>query len=120
MKPVVSLDQHLKCLFIISLLVSAGCATPPKQQLTTVGPLCNISWDRTNDPRVTGYQLTVIDQSGQQNNTVLFIPANTTTISCKDAGANHEGVWDVILQSCYDKAMCGPSVKATPIRITTK
>ena len=115
-----TLGKYLTDLFILSLLVGAGCATPPNQQPTTVGLLCSISWDKTNDPKVTGYQLTVIDLSGQQKNTVRFIPADTTKISCKDAGANHEGLWEVALQSCYDTTTCGPSAKTTPIHITAK
>jgi hypothetical protein len=105
---------------MVSLIAVVGCSTPPKQQLTTVGPLCTISWDKTNDPKVTWYQVTVIDLSGQQKNTVRFIPADTTKISCKDAGADHEGLWDVAMQSCYGKTTCGPSTTTTPIRITTK
>ncbi len=46
MKPAVILGKYLKFLFMISLLVSAGCATPPRQQPTTVGPLCSIAWDK--------------------------------------------------------------------------
>jgi len=105
---------------MISLLVAGGCAAPPKQQLTTVGPLCSISWDKSNDPKVTGYQLTVIELNGPQKNTVRFIPADTTKISCKDAGADHEGLWDVALQSCYNKTTCGPPTRLTPIRITAE
>jgi hypothetical protein len=93
---------------MISLLVSVGCATPSKQQPTTVGPHCNIAWDKTNDPKVIWYQLTVIDQSKQAKKTVRFIPADTTKVSCKAAGASHEGLWDVTVQSCYGKSTCGP------------
>lgn len=72
---------------MISLLVSLGCATPSKQTPTTVGPHCRIELDKTNDPKVTGYQLTVIDQSKEAKKTVRFIPADTTKIPCSDAGA---------------------------------
>ena len=74
MKPTVFLASHVTRLFMTALLVSAGCATPSKQQPTTVGPLCNISWDKTSDQKVTGYQLTVIDQSKQAKKIVRFIP----------------------------------------------
>jgi hypothetical protein len=35
------------------------------------------------------------------------MPAYATKVSCKDAGVNHEGLWDVTLQSCSDTTMCG-------------
>ena len=120
MKPTVVFAKHVALLFIVLLLVSAGCATPPKQQPITVGLQCSIAWDKTNDPKVTGYQLTVIDQSIPAKKTVRFIPANTTKISCKDAGANHEGLWGVTVQSCYDKSMCGPSTEVIRMHITAK
>lgn len=93
---------------MISLLVSVGCATPSKQQPTTEGPHCSITRDKTNDPKVTVYQLTVIDQSKQAKKTVRVIPAHTTKVSFKDAGANHEGLWDATVQPCYNKSTCGP------------
>lgn len=105
---------------MISLLVSVGCATSPKQQPTTVGAHCSIMWDKTHDPKVTGYQLTVIDQSNPAKKTVRFIPAGTTKVFCKDAGASHEGLWDVTVQSCYGKSTCGPSTEVTRMHITTK
>jgi hypothetical protein len=119
MKPTVILAKHLELLFMISLLVNAGCATPSKQQPTTVGPHCSITWDRANDPKVTGYQLTVIDQSGQAK-TVRSIPADSTKVSCMEAGANHEGLWDVTVQSCYDKLTCGPPTDVARMHITAK
>jgi hypothetical protein len=108
MKPTVILAKHLELLFMISLLVSVGCATPSKQTPTTVGPHCSIAWDKTHDPKVTWYQLTVTDESKQAKKAVQFIPADTTKVSCTDAGASHEGLWDVTVQSCYDKSTCGP------------
>jgi hypothetical protein len=115
-----SLAKHLGLLFIISLLVSVGCATPSQQQPTTIGPHCSIAWDKTTDPKVTGYQLTVTGQSKQAKKTVRFIPATTTTVSCKDAGASHEGMWDVTVQSCYGKSTCGPPTEAVHMHITAK
>ena len=120
MKPTVLLANHVALLFITSLLVSAGCATSSNQQPTTVGPLCSISWDKTSNQKVTGYQLTVIDQSKQAKKTVRFIPANTTKVSCRDAGANHEGLWDVTVQSCFDKSTCGPPTNVVRMHITEK
>jgi hypothetical protein len=120
MKPTITLTKYVKGLLVLSLLVSVGCATPSRQQPATVGLLCNISWDKTNDPKVTGYQITVIDQSKQAKKTVRFIPADTTKISCKDAGAGHEGLWDVTVQSCYDKSTCGPPTEAAHMHITSK
>jgi len=105
---------------MISLLVSVGCAAPSKLQPTTVGPHCIISWDKTNNPKVTWYQLTVVDQGKQAKKTIRFIPADTTKVSCKDAGASHEGLWDVTVQSCYDKSTCGPPTEVAPINITAK
>jgi hypothetical protein len=122
MKATILLARHLQVqvLLMISLLVSVGCATPPKQEPTTVGPLCSITWDKMSDPKVTGYQLTVIDQSMQAKKTVRFIPAGTTKVSCRDAGADHEGLWDVTVQSCYDKSTCGSPTDVARIHITTK
>ena len=120
MKPTDVFAKHAAFLFMISLLVSGGCATSLKQQPTTVGPACSITWDKTNDSKVTGYQLTVIDQSNQNNKAVHFIPAQTTKISCKDAGANHEGLWGVSVQSCYDKSTCGSPTEVVPMQITAK
>jgi hypothetical protein len=71
-----------------------------------------------NDPIITGYQLTVIGQSRQAKKTVQFIPADTTKVSCRDAGAGHEGLWDVTVQFCYDTSTCGPPTEATRIHIT--
>jgi hypothetical protein len=113
--------RHLQVqvLLMISLLVSVGCI-PPKQERTTVGPLCNIMWDKTSDPRLTEYQLTVIDQSMQAKKTVRFIPAGTTKVSCRDAGADHEGLWDVTVQSCYGKSTCSSPTDVARIHITAE
>jgi hypothetical protein len=120
MRPTVVFPKLVALLFLISLPVSAGCTTPPKQQPKTAGPNCSIMWDRTNDPKVTWYQLTVIDQSDQSHKAVRFIPANITKISCKDAGANHEGLWDISVQSCFDKSTCGSPSEVVPIHIIAK
>ena len=120
MKMTVLLAKHSELLFMISLLVSVGCATPARQQPTTVGPQCSIEWDRVDDPKVTGYQLTVIDQSEQAKQVVQFIPADKTKVSCKEAGANHEGLWDVTVQSCYDKSTCGPPTEVAGVHISAK
>ena len=105
---------------MIPLFVSVGCATPSKQTAITVGQQCNIVWDKMNDPKVTLYQVTVADESKQGKKTVRFIPANNTKLSCKDAGADHEGTWDVTVQSCYDKSTCGPSTEVMRMHITAK
>jgi hypothetical protein len=118
MKSAGALVKHAEGLLVISLLVIVGCTAPTKQP-TNVGPYCNISWDKTNNPKVTWYQLTLIDQS-KQAKIVRFIPAETTTVSCQDAGANHEGVWEVTVQSCYDKSTCGLPTEAARMHITTK
>jgi hypothetical protein len=120
MKPAMILAKYLGSLLLVSLLVSAGCATPSQQTPVPVGQQCNIVWDKTNDLKVTLYQVTVADESKQGKNTVRFIPANNTKISCKDAGADHEGAWDVTVQSCYDKSTCGPSTEVIRIHITAK
>jgi len=120
MKTTVILAKHLKVLLMISLLMSVGCATPSKQQPTAVGPHCSISWDKVNDPKVTWYQLTVIDQSMQAKKTVRFIPTGTTKVSCQNAGADHEGLWDVTVQSCYDKSTCGSPTDVARMHITAK
>ena len=120
MKPTITLTKYVEGLLMLSLFVSVGCATPSKQQPATVGLQCTISWDKTNDQKVTGYQITVIDQSKQAKKTVRFIPTNTSKISCKDAGADHEGLWDVTVQSCYDKSTCGPPTEAARMHITAK
>jgi len=106
--------------FMTLLLLSAGCTTALKPQPAIVGPQCNITWDKPNNPKITGYQLTVIDQNQRTKQAVRFIPASTTKISCKDAGANHEGLWDVSVQSCYDKSTCGPPTEIVPMHITAK
>ncbi|MEO5864839.1 MAG: hypothetical protein ABIQ79_07380 [Nitrospiraceae bacterium] len=111
MNPPVILAKRVASLLMLSLLVSLGCATPSKQMPTTVGPQCNISWDQVNDPNVTGYQLTVIDQSSQAEKTVQLTPAGTTKVSCRDAGAGHEELWDVTVQSCYDTSSCSARLK---------
>ena len=120
MKQTVILVNHLDILFLISLLGSVGCTTSPKQEPTTVGPLCSIAWDKASDPKVTLYQLTVIDQSNQAKKTERFIPADTTKVSCRDAGADHEGLWDVTVQSCYDKSTCGSPTDVARMHITAK
>ena len=120
MKPTIILAKYLGPLLMISLLVSVGCATPPKQQPTTVGLHCNIAWDKSKDPKVTVYQLTVIDQSKQPKKTMRFIPADTTKVSCKDAGAGHEGLWEVTVQSCYNKTRCSLPTEVVRMHITAK
>lgn len=120
MKPTVILAKHFQLLFMVSLLTSVGCATPSKTAPTTVGSQCSISWDKTNDPKVTEYQLTVTDESNQAKKVVQFIPAATTKVSCREAGASHEGLWGVTVQSCYDKTTCGPPTQTARMRITAK
>ena len=126
MKTTTPLARHLQVqvLLMISLLVSVGCTSPKQerttQEGTTVGPLCNITWDKTSDPKITEYQLTVTDQSMPAKKTVRFIPAGTTKVSCRDAGADHEGLWDVTVQSCYGKSTCSAPADVARIRITAK
>jgi hypothetical protein len=114
------LAKHLDLLFMVSLLVSSRCATSSKHQQTAVGPHCSISPDMTNDPKVTGYQLTLIDQSNQAKKIVQFIPAETPQISCTDVGADHERLWAVTVQSCYDKLTCGSPTDVALMQITAK
>ena len=120
MKSPVVLETFSAILFMALLSVSAGCAASLTQQPATVRPDCNILWDKTNDPKVTGYQLTVTDQSNQASKEVHFIPVNTTKIACKDAGASHEGLWNVTVQACYDKSTCGSPSEIVPIHITAE
>ena len=120
MKPLAILTKHVAFLFMISLLVSLGCAIPSTQQPTAVGPTCSISWDKTNDPKVIRYQLTVINQENPAEKTVLIIPAETTKLPCKDAGANHEGLWGVTVQSCYDTFTCSVPTDIVRMRIASK
>jgi hypothetical protein len=105
---------------MIPLFVSGGCATLLKPTPTTVGPQCNIMWDKTNNPKVTWYHVTVADESNQGKKMARFIPAENTKVSCQDAGADHEGIWAVTVQSCYDKLTCGPPTEVTRIRITAQ
>lgn len=120
MKPTAIVTKHAATLLMISLLMSLGCATPSTQTPTTVGPQCSIEWDKAIDPKVTGYQLTVIDQDNTAENTVLFIPAETTKVSCRDAGANHEGLWGVTVQSCYNTSTCSSPTNVIRMRIASK
>jgi hypothetical protein len=83
-----------------------------------VGPQCSIAWNKTDDPKVTDYQLSVVEQSKQANAIVRFIPADTTKVSCKDAGASHEGLWDVTVSSCYNKTTCGSPTEVRRVQIT--
>lgn len=120
MKPTTNLAKYLDPLLMVSLLLSAGCATLSNPQPTTVGPQCSITWDKTNDPKVTDYHLIMIDQSNETIKTERFIPADTTTVSCKHAGADHAGLWGVVLRSCYDKSTCGAPTETAYIHITAK
>ena len=120
MKPPAVFAKHVALLCMISLSVSAGCAASLKQQPIIVKPDCSITWDKTNDPKVTGYQLTVIDRNNQAKKGMRFIPVHTTKMSCKDAGASHEGLWDVTVQSCYDTSTCGSPSEVEPFHITAK
>ena len=120
MKPHAILSNHAAFLLMISLLVSLGCATPSMQQPTTVGPTCSISWEKTNDPKVTRFQLTVINQENPAEKTVLIIPAETTKLSCQNAGADHEGLWGVTVQSCYDTSTCSAPTEIVRMRIASK
>ena len=120
MKPTAILPKHVAFPLMISLLVSLGCATPSTQTPATVGPTCSISWDKTNDPKVTRYQLTVTNQENPAENTVLIIPAETTKLSCQNAGADHEGLWGVTVQSCYDTFTCSVPTDIVRMRIASK
>ena len=105
---------------MISLLVSFGCATSSTQTPTIVGPECSIEWNKVVDPKVTGYQLTVIDQDNPAESRVLFIPAEKTKVSCRNAGASYEGLWGVTVQSCYDTSTCGSPTDVIHMRIVSK
>ena len=120
MKSGLILAKRLHPLLTIPLFVSVGCATPSKPTPTTVTPQCNILWDESTDSKITWYQVTVVDESKQGKELVQFIPANLTKVTCKDAGADHEGTWAVTVRSCYDKSTCGPPTEVTRIRITGK
>jgi hypothetical protein len=120
MKPARIIAKYLNPLLMILLFVSGGCATLLKPTPTTVGPQCNIMWDKTNNPKVTWYHVTVADESNQGKKMARFIPAENTKVSCQDAGADHEGIWAVTVQSCYDKLTCGPPTEVTRIRITAQ
>ena len=88
MRPIAIFEKYLAILFMVLLFVSAGWAVSIGEQSKTVGPDCRISWDKTTNPKVTGYQLNVFDRSDQSKKAVRFIPADTTNISCKEAGAS--------------------------------
>jgi hypothetical protein len=120
MKPTVILTRHVAFLLMFCLLISASCGVLSKQQPTTVRPTCSISWDKTNDPKVTRYQLTVINQENPAEKTVLIIPAETTKLSCQNAGADHEGLWGVTVQSCYDTFTCSAPTEIVRMRIASK
>lgn len=120
MKPNAILPKHAAFLLMISLLVSLGCATPSTQTPTTVGPQCLIEWDKANDPKVTRYQLTVINQENPAEKTVLIFSAETTKLSCQNAGADHEGLWGVTVQSCYDTFTCSAPTDIVRMRIASK
>ena len=120
MKPTTNFAEYVVPWLMIPLLLIVGCATLSKTQPTTVGSQCSITWDKPDDSKIAGYQITVIDQSKQTQKTVRFIPADTTTVSCKGAGADHAGLWDVTVQSCYDKSTCGPPTETTHIHTTAK
>ena len=120
MKPLAILTKHVAFLFMISPLMSLGCATPSTQRSTTVGLQCLIEWDKVNDPKVTRYQLTVINQENPAEKTVLIIPAETTKLPCKNAGADHEGLWGVTVQSCYDTFTCSAPTEIVRMRIASK
>ena len=120
MKPTVILTKHVAFLLMISLLVSVGCAIPSTQTTTTVGPQCLIEWDKVNDPKVTRYQLTVTNQENPAENAVLILPAETTKLSCENAGAGHEGLWGVTVQSCYDTFTCSVPTDIVRMRIASK
>ncbi len=120
MKPHAILSNHAAFPLMVSLLVSLGCATPSTQRPTTVGPACSISWDKTNDPKVTRYQLTVIKQENPAEKTLLIFPAETTKLPCKDAGANHEGLWGATVQSCYDTFTCNVPTDIVRMRIASE
>jgi hypothetical protein len=118
--PLAILTKHVAFLLMISLLMSLGCATVSTQTPTIVRPECNIEWNKVIDQKVTGYQLTVINQDNPEENTVLFIPAETTKVSCRNAGAGHEGLWGVTVQSCYDTSTCGSPTDVIRMRIVSK
>ena len=120
MKPLAILTKHVAFLFMISPLMSLGCAAPSTQRSTTVGLQCLIEWDKVNDPKVTRYQLTVINQENPAEKTVLIIPAETTKLPCKNAGADHEGLWGVTVQSCYDTFTCSAPTEIVRMRIASK
>ncbi len=87
---------------------------------TTVGPACSISWNKTNDPKVTRYELTVINQENPAEKTVLIIPADTTKLPCKDAGADHERLWGVTVQFCDDTFTCSVPPGIVRMRIASE
>ena len=120
MNPILVLGKHFGLPLVISLLISIGFAHSSEQLAKTVGLDCNISWDKSNDPKITGYQVTVMEQSRDKKKIVRFIPASSSNISCKDAGADHEGTWDVTVQSCYDKSTCGSPTDITRMRIAAQ
>ena len=120
MKPIVILTNCVVFLLVIPLLMSLGCVTSPTQTPAIVGPQCKIEWNKVIDPKVTGYQLTVINQDNPAESTVLFIPVETTKVSCRDAGAGHEGLWGVTVQSCYDTSTCGSPTDVIRMRIASK
>lgn len=120
MNPILVLSKHFGLPLVISLLINIGCAHSLEQPPEIVGLHCNITWDKSNDPKVTGYQVTVIEQSKGKKKIVRFIPASSSNVSCKDAGADHEGTWNVTVQSCYDKSTCGPPTDISRMRIAAQ
>ena len=120
MNPIVVVMRSVQLAVVILLMGNLGCTPQSTETRVTVGPQCSIAWDKTNDPKVTGYQLTVTDESKQAKKSVRFIPADTTKVSCKDAGASHEGLWSVTVQSCYDKTTCGSPTEVARMHITAK
>ena len=97
------------------LLGGVACAGTPIVKLS-----CTITWERSADYwRVDEYRVVVWKSSGGAGSERVTTPikAPRTEVSCHDAGARSDGVWQATIQACLKDGACSDPGKPKAFKI---
>lgn len=78
-----------------------------------VKPNCIISWDPSEDRRISEYRVTVWKAGAEKpsDKAMYKVNAPANQLSCKQVGATAAGQWQASVQACLKDGICSESSK---------
>ncbi|WP_455379668.1 hypothetical protein [Petrachloros mirabilis] len=78
-----------------------------------VKPTCIISWDPSEDARISEYRVTVWKAvAGKASDKAVYkVKPPATQVSCKQVGVAVSGEWQASVQACLKDGICSDSSK---------